>query len=268
VAQDSLYTIVSIDRQTFAIAASQVREMLIMPAAAQLPNVPEYLRGVINLRGSVIPVLDVRMRIGRRSAREHTEEFCSLMEQREQDHVKWLSELEASVREGREFKLTLDPHACAFGKWYDTYRSDDPLIAGFLKKFDSPHQCIHAVGATVRAHMQREERDAALALIGQHHDTTLTQVRQLFRDLRDLIRQQQREIAMVLTPPGRTFAAAVDAVLSVERIPSDKLEPLPPGTSLECHGLVSGTGRRPKTDELVLILEPERLMESEMAALS
>jgi purine-binding chemotaxis protein CheW len=42
--------------------------------------------------------------------------FVAMLEQRKQDHKRWLDELAASVREARAFTLTTDPHACAFGR--------------------------------------------------------------------------------------------------------------------------------------------------------
>jgi chemotaxis signal transduction protein len=77
---------------------------------ASIPNMPDFVRGAINLRGRVMPLVDLRKRLGMVSASEETSEFIRLMMQREQDHKNWLAELEASVRERREFKLTTDPH--------------------------------------------------------------------------------------------------------------------------------------------------------------
>ena len=259
-AEDAQYTIVTIDRQPFAIAVSNVREMLMMPEVAPVPNAPAYVRGVMNLRGRVLPVIDLRQRMGRRTSVEENEQFW---EQRERDHVNWLNELEASVREHREFRLTLDPQHCAFGKWYKTYKTDDPVMTGFLKKLAIPHARIHAVGGEVRAFAERGEAEAALALIDRSRDTTLGEVRRLFADLRALARQQHREIAMVLMAGGRTFSAIVDKVLSVERFPASNVGALPEGMVIGPGALVSRAARRPKTDELILILEPDHLMETE-----
>ena len=77
--------------QLFAIAAQELREMVIMPEIAEVPDTPEYVRGVINLRGHVIPLLDLRKRMGLTSAVEETESCCALMQQREQDHRNWLN---------------------------------------------------------------------------------------------------------------------------------------------------------------------------------
>ncbi len=64
------------------------------------------------------------------------EDFSKLMRQREEDHRNWLNELEKSVKEKSEFRLARDPHKCAFGRWYYSYRSDSPWMTAVLRKFE------------------------------------------------------------------------------------------------------------------------------------
>jgi purine-binding chemotaxis protein CheW len=41
-----------------------VREVLEMGVITPLPRVPQYMRGVVNVRGSVVPVMDLRLKLG------------------------------------------------------------------------------------------------------------------------------------------------------------------------------------------------------------
>lgn len=50
--------------QEFCIDISVVREIRGWTAVTAMPQTPEYIRGVINLRGAVMPVLDLRNRLG------------------------------------------------------------------------------------------------------------------------------------------------------------------------------------------------------------
>jgi purine-binding chemotaxis protein CheW len=50
--------------ETFALDIAKVREVLDFTPVTKLPLNPEFLRGVINLRGSVVPVADLRCRLG------------------------------------------------------------------------------------------------------------------------------------------------------------------------------------------------------------
>jgi chemotaxis signal transduction protein len=119
------WVIVELKHQPFALPAQALREIVPMPGVAAIPRLPPCVRGVVSLRGEVLTLLDLRMRLGMSSRLRETADFCDLVQRREDDHRRWLAELSASVLERRPFLLTLDPHQCAFGRWYDAYRSDD-----------------------------------------------------------------------------------------------------------------------------------------------
>jgi purine-binding chemotaxis protein CheW len=48
----------------YALDIGRVREVLDFGAVTRVPRTPDFLRGVINLRGSVVPVADLRLRFG------------------------------------------------------------------------------------------------------------------------------------------------------------------------------------------------------------
>jgi purine-binding chemotaxis protein CheW len=50
--------------ELFAINVSQVREVLEVPQITKVPTAPEYMRGVVNVRGQATPVVDLRVRFG------------------------------------------------------------------------------------------------------------------------------------------------------------------------------------------------------------
>lgn len=50
--------------ETFGVPIAHVREIIRVPQITALPNAPEYVEGVINLRGKIISVIDLRKRFG------------------------------------------------------------------------------------------------------------------------------------------------------------------------------------------------------------
>jgi purine-binding chemotaxis protein CheW len=50
--------------ELFAINVSQVREVLEVTQITKVPTAPDYMRGVVNVRGKAIPVVDLRLRFG------------------------------------------------------------------------------------------------------------------------------------------------------------------------------------------------------------
>lgn len=61
--------------EIFALDVAQVREILDYTTITKVPQTPEYMRGVINLRGSVVPVVDMRLKFGM-SRTERTVNTC------------------------------------------------------------------------------------------------------------------------------------------------------------------------------------------------
>jgi len=60
---DQLITF-QLDDQILGVDIMAIREIRAWSPATPLPNVPPYVRGVVNLRGVVLPVLDLRRRLG------------------------------------------------------------------------------------------------------------------------------------------------------------------------------------------------------------
>jgi purine-binding chemotaxis protein CheW len=50
--------------EVFALDITKVREVLDFTTVTRVPRTPEFMRGVINLRGSVVPVVDLRLKFG------------------------------------------------------------------------------------------------------------------------------------------------------------------------------------------------------------
>jgi len=53
-----------IGNETYGVRIGSVREIVRVPEITSVPNAPEAIEGVINLRGKIIPVMDLRKRFG------------------------------------------------------------------------------------------------------------------------------------------------------------------------------------------------------------
>src|ERR1035438_1223544 len=58
-----------IGSETFGVLIGSVREIVRVPEITSVPNAPETIEGVINLRGKIIPVMDLRKRFGEKEVR-------------------------------------------------------------------------------------------------------------------------------------------------------------------------------------------------------
>ena len=58
------YLSFKLGEEVFAIDISKVREVLDFTTVTKVPQTPDYMRGVINLRGGVVPVVDLKLKFG------------------------------------------------------------------------------------------------------------------------------------------------------------------------------------------------------------
>lgn len=73
------YLTVALDHEAYGIAVLKVREIIRMQKITPVPQMPAFIRGVINLRGRVIPVIDLRVKFG--LAAEVAERTCIVVVQ-------------------------------------------------------------------------------------------------------------------------------------------------------------------------------------------
>lgn len=73
-----------LDGEDYAIEITKVKEIILITEITRVPQMPAFIEGVINLRGTVIPVIDLRTRFGlpRTTRDEHHRIVVTRMEGR------------------------------------------------------------------------------------------------------------------------------------------------------------------------------------------
>jgi purine-binding chemotaxis protein CheW len=64
ITETTQYLTFKLDEEIFALDVAKVREILEYTTVTKVPQTPDFMRGVINLRGSVVPVIDMRLKFG------------------------------------------------------------------------------------------------------------------------------------------------------------------------------------------------------------
>jgi purine-binding chemotaxis protein CheW len=78
ITQTTQYLTFKLDQEVFALDVAKVREILDFTTVTRVPQTPDFMRGVINLRGSVVPVMDLRLKFGM-STTEKTVNTCVIV---------------------------------------------------------------------------------------------------------------------------------------------------------------------------------------------
>lgn len=72
------YLTFQLDNETYGIELENVVEIIGMQPITKLPGLPDYVRGIINLRGKIIPVMDVRLRFNKNLV-DYNERTCVIV---------------------------------------------------------------------------------------------------------------------------------------------------------------------------------------------
>jgi len=244
-----------------AVSAEHVQEIIRTPRWHVVPNAPPHIRGVINLRGKVLPLVDLRMRLGLSSALEDVEQMIAMLAAREQDHIHWLRELLGAVTEGRPFTLARDPAECAFGKWYYSYKPEDIGFASVMYRFETPHRRIHTLADVVLKLAKQGEHAKAKEIILRAEKGDLHTVVTLFAEARTAFRESHKEVAIVLTNGRKHLSVTVDSVVSVEAIAEETITDATPAMMGNVKpDLLRKVAHRANDKGIVFLLDAEALL--------
>jgi len=221
---DDYYLSFEIANQKYAIHIANITGLYQVGDIVKLPDEQEYIRGLIKINNEPIKLIDTRVRLGFEALVLEIEALVNMLKQREQEHKDWLSELELSINENREFRLTTDPHACNFGKWYDSYSTNNEMIANLLKRFDTPHKQIHEIAERARSLVNSGKREDALTLIAQTKDNELKLMISLFSRLYQMIYENSREISIIIDTGEEQVALAADRIENIHNFEPEQID--------------------------------------------
>lgn len=218
----------------------------------------DYIRGVMEFRGGIIPLADMRRLLGMKSMDDELGEFVAMLETRKQDHINWVETLKKSVHEGTAFTLATDPHKCAFGRWYDHYETDNASVRYHLNKIDEPHKALHACADEVqkctkecttckRGECLKKPLERAMS---QYMPTIVA----LLEDAKQVFREEYREMAVVLQNGEKLAGLLVDEASGVEQLAFLEDDPPVGGNPTEKE-LVKGVAKRTGGGQMVLVMD-------------
>ena len=125
------YITFKLGNELFAIDVAQVREVLELSQITRVPTAPEYMRGVVNVRGQATPVVDLRQRFGLARAADTVHTRIIVMELQLDGEATVLGGIADSVHEVIELEPgNIDPPPRIAMRW------NTDIIQGMGKRGD------------------------------------------------------------------------------------------------------------------------------------
>lgn len=252
---ENSYLIVSVNSMMYAFRLEKVQEIIKLPEIQTYPEMSEFERGFIKLRDDIIRITDLRKKLKYRSFAEEEADFLFNIQNAREAHLEWIEQLEYSVRNNSEFKLTSDPHKCKFGMWYNNFKSNNSAISMFMQQFDLPHKRIHQLADRVKSLMKDNRIDDAIKLIDNTRDTDLKLLLELFDSTQKQLVESRREIAVIFHHSDQLIGCTADSVLNILEILPESIEP---PTRIESKEYIAGIAKT--KDGVILIIDDEKLI--------
>ena len=148
------YLAFSMGGETFAMEIRSIREVIQYDGLTQVPLMPPFLRGVINLRGAVVPVIDLCVRFGRAALPVTRRSCVVILEVSGEDGTAVLGVMVDNVSEVLEIGASEIEPAPAFGSDIraDFIRGVGKVAGKFILILDANHAlCVEELGGLAAA---------------------------------------------------------------------------------------------------------------------
>lgn len=259
------YVLLMIDGGTYAINSRYIISIMKLPKYNWIPGAPKGVLGVIDFRGDAIPVIDMRIIFDMPSLAQEYEDFVKMLDERKEDHIFWVNELERSMETGEKFTLATDPHKCKFGRWYDNFETESQMIRFHLKKIEEPHRKLHEtvlhLGDCDHEHDKCQRSECRKEILRKAKEEYMPEIMGILDDAKKIFKTSYTEMAIVMEKDGHKIAIVVDEVRSVENLLSGKnvMDSLSFNHSEYICDVKQKEGD--KEEELILELNDELLLE-------
>ena len=118
--REGKYLTFTLDREEYGIGILKIKEIIGMMPVTSVPQTPDFVKGVINLRGKVIPIMDLRLRFGLPAA-DYDERTCIIVvEIRGSKRAFQIGIVVDSVSEVLNIEAAAIENTPAFGAQLDT----------------------------------------------------------------------------------------------------------------------------------------------------
>ena len=135
ITETTQYLTYKLEDEIFAVDVSKVREILDFTPATKVPGTPEFMRGVINVRGNVVPVVDMRLKFGLTKTEKTVDTCIVVMEIIVDEDTTVLGALVDSVQEVFEIEASqIEPPPRMGTRWRTEFikgigkRNDELII--------------------------------------------------------------------------------------------------------------------------------------------
>ena len=248
-----------IAKEEFAFHMEHVREILRVETPNQVPDVPDYVLGVLTVRGQILPVIDLRRLLQQRSLADEIADTCRPLRE---EYERWIGQTEKAFAAGSQQQVDGSVTERLRAWLAETNSSSQLLMEALAKARGQNDKVIKQLQARTK-HEQRGDGDGARAcgeevLSGGRE--TVAALQRFELQIAQNIQEDQRII--VVDAEGFVLGLVVDHVHEVLNVPKNLLEP-PPRITSNGGMELSGVAKLDDGSRLIMLLDVANLMKDQ-----
>lgn len=250
------YLIFKIDDVLYAVNGETINSIFVLDQpVTRVPMTGSHIKGIINVRGEVVPLVDVRILFGISTIDDEQERFADMLEKRKQDHLNWVDALENAVNEETEFSLTTDPHKCKFGKWYDSFEPQNTELKHVYHLIDDPHRLLHASAEHALSTTTKED---ALEIVKTAKEEHVTRLLGLIDQMQTAYNVATRQMVVILQRDKTQIGIIVDEVMEVTDV--EEVCSLDDVSNVRHSRFVRGVGNAEQYTRDILMIDVDQIV--------
>ncbi|MBF0409705.1 MAG: chemotaxis protein CheW [Candidatus Riflebacteria bacterium] len=248
-----------ISREEFGFPIDKVREILRVETPRQIPEVPEYLLGVLTVRGKLLPIIDLRKLLNQQLL---SDELCSQAKRLLNGFNNWHDKVSQYFRNSNEQKVAEKPFE-DLRTWFDARNSSNQILMESVAKIrgiaDHVAKALQDLTGTIAS------REVTTA---RYNETLDPLIKSLSREIENYaslvpenIKEDQRII--VVDSNGTLLGLVVDHVKEVLNAPKNCIDPAPTLSESE-NAELSGIAKLKDGTRLIMVLESAKLLKKQI----
>ena len=251
-----------VENEEYAFPIETVREVLRVGNITEVPNVVPYVVGILTIRNSVLPVIDIRKLFGMKLL---VDELMKELEMMEKISKQWVDGFRQSIALGTGFRNEIDADKTQLGRWTENFRTASEGIGKAVQELRYANLKMYEIGKSILVTSKDLSIDENLIIVDKNLIPVYKQLELKFEQMKDAIMREISEDQRILVVEinGKPVGILVDRMQQVIRVLKATLENPPVILSSEKSEALKSIVKIDEGKRIILLLNEKRVITSE-----
>lgn len=248
-----------VEDEEYAFPIETVREVLRVGNITEVPNAISYVVGILTVRNSILPVIDIRKLFGMKLL---VDELTKDLEIMEKISKQWVDSFRQSIALGTGLRSEIDAENTQLGKWTNNFRTASEGIGKAVLDLRYSNFKLYEIGKSIASNSKTRSIDENIKAVDANLIPIYKQLELKFEQMKDSIRREISEDQRILVVEikGKPVGILVDRMQQVIRVPKTTLENPPSILSSDKSEALKSIVKIDEGKRIILLLNEKRVI--------